>query len=143
MSHPPSTVLQRQAAFVRTRLPWLLLVFGLLLAWTVLGHAAPAASSLPGMGIDQVSASPEGGHPGDLPDMAAISEAGAEASRTPRPRPVLAGLLPQRLLTAPGPRRMFLAAATDTRLRHALERSHHYPQAPYLLLNPGHAPPLV
>jgi hypothetical protein len=143
MPHPPSTALQRPAAFVLQRLPWLMLAFGLLLAWTMLaGHPSAAPDAMPSTGFDQVSAVPGGGHPADLPDMVAISESGAESSRTARPRPTPADLLTS-LMIGVVPSRMFLAAATDTRLRHALERSHHYPAAPYLLLNPGHAPPLA
>lgn len=142
MPQLPSTAITRHAAFVRQRLPWLMLVFGLLLAVAMLGHATAAQAVPPGTGFDQVNVCPEGGHPGDLPDIAAISEAGAESSRTSRPRSALAGML-ETLLIGIAPSQMFQAAATDTRLRHALERSHRYPQAPYLLLNPGHAPPLA
>lgn len=133
--------IQRFAAQLRQRQPWLMLALGLPIAWAMLGHAVAAPGALaPSASVDRVSALPGGGQPGDLPDMAAISESGAESLRSARPRPASTGSLPPRALPAP-PSRTFLSAATDTRLRQALESAHRYPRAPYLLINRGHAPP--
>lgn len=141
MPNLPSTAIQRPTAFVRQRLPWLMLVFGMLLAWAMLGHVAPATASVPALADAVVLVSPDRGHPDDLPDLIAIAESGAESFRSARQRPVDTPVPPTAPVAAPAG--MFVAAAADTLLQHAVERSHRYPPAPYLLLNPGHAPPRV
>lgn len=142
MPNPPAMAIQQPTAFVRQRLPWLMLVFGMLLAWAMLGHSQPVTAHLASAAQAPVLVSPDRGHPDDLPDLVAIAESGAESFRSARQRPVDTPAPPT---TAPvaAPARMFVAAAADTLLQHALERSHRYPPAPYLLLNPGHAPPLA
>ncbi|WP_269791294.1 hypothetical protein [Stenotrophomonas sp. Iso1] len=140
MPNPPSSAIQQLTALVRQRLPWLMLVVGMLLAWTMLGHSLPATTSASSAEA-QVLISPDRGHPDDLPDLVAIAESGAESSRSARQRPVDSHVPPTAPVAAPAG--MFVAAATDTLLQHAVERSHRYPPALYLLLNPGHAPPLA
>ncbi len=141
MSTKPAKAVALTVATVRQRMPWLMLALGMLMVLALLGHAAapPVAASLT-HAMDQVQASPDRGHPGDLPDLVAIAESSAETLRSARPRPADTPPTP---MTAPvaAPAGMFVAAATDTLLRHAVERTHRYPPAPYLLLNPGHAPP--
>ncbi len=140
MPCPPVTAVQCHTAFVRSRLPWLMWVFGLLLALTLAGQAGATPFQVASTAVDRISALPDGGHPDGLPGLAAIPESGTESTRNARPRSALAGTLPMQARPAP-PSRTFQAAATDTRLRHALERQHRYPQAPYLLIHRGHAPP--
>lgn len=140
MPRPFVTAISRPTAFVRSRLPWLMLVFGMLLALTLAGQAGAKPLPVANTAADLVSALPGGGQPDEVPAMAAISESGSEGSRSARPRPALTAALPALAIPAP-PSRTFQAAATDTRLRHALERLHRYPQAPYLRVHPGHAPP--
>ncbi|WP_449467416.1 hypothetical protein [Stenotrophomonas humi] len=140
MPNLPFTAILRPTAFVRQRLPWLMLVFGMLLAWAMLGHALPAKVSVsPTAVAHEVLVSPDRGRPDGQPDLVAIAESGAESLRSARQRPVDTPAPPTAPVAAPA--RMFVAAATDTLLQHAVERSHRYPPAPYLLLNPGHAPP--
>ncbi|MGH8055164.1 MAG: hypothetical protein ACREP4_14735 [Stenotrophomonas sp.] len=137
----PATAIQRPTAFVRQRLPWLMLVAGMLLVWAMLGHAKQVTTSVSLATVAPVLVSPDRGHPDELPDLVAIAESGAESSRSARSRPADTPPPPTALVAAPAG--MFVAAAADTLLQHALERSHRYPPAPYLLLNPGHAPPLA
>ncbi|PZU28791.1 MAG: hypothetical protein DI584_04805 [Stenotrophomonas sp.] len=126
---------------MRQRLPWLMLVFGMLLVWAVAFQAKAVVNAPLAMEcFDQVLVSPEPGHPQHPLEMDAISESGGESSRLTRPRPaaILSSPVPLALFT---PSRIFVTAASDTLLRHAVERAQRYPLAPYLLLNPGHAPP--
>lgn len=141
MSLPSTKAQKLTVATVRRRLPWLMLVFGMLLVWAVALQAkAVVAVPLTVEGFDQVLVSPEPGHPQQPLQMTAISESGAETSRLSKQRP--APMLSGPILFAPlTPNRVFLTAASDTLLQHAVERAQRYPLAPYLLLNPGHAPP--
>lgn len=125
----------------RQRLPWLMLVFGMLLVIAVAFQAkAVSAAPLVMDYFDQILVSPEPGHPQHPLEMAAISECGGESSRLTRQRP--AAMLPGLVQLVPfTPSRVFTTAASDTLLQHAVERAQRYPLAPYLLLNPGHAPP--
>ena len=69
-------------ATVRRRLPWLMLVFSVLLVWAVALQAkAVVAVPLTVEGFDQVLVSPEPGHPQQPLQMTAISESGGETSR--------------------------------------------------------------
>ncbi|HEX7990037.1 MAG TPA: hypothetical protein VF513_07730 [Stenotrophomonas sp.] len=141
MSSPSTKAQSLTVAAVRQRLPWLMLVFGMLLVWAVAFQAkAVVTAPLAVEAFDQVLASPEPGHPQHPLEMAAISETGGESSRLTRPRPaaMLSSPVPLALFT---PSRIFVTAASDTLLQHAVERAQRYPLAPYLLLNPGHAPP--
>ena len=141
MSSPSAKAQTLTVATVRRRLPWLMLVFGMLLVWAVALQAkAVVAVPLTVEGFDQILVSPEPGHPQQPLQMTAISESGAETSRLSKQRP--AAMLSSPVLPAPlTPNRVFLTAASDTLLQHAVERAQRYPLAPYLLLNPGHAPP--
>lgn len=141
MSSPSTKVQTLTVATVRRRLPWLMLVFGMLLVWAVAFQAkAVVTAPLAMESFDQVLASPEPGHPQQPLEMAAISESGSESSRLTRQRPaaMLSSPVPLAMFT---PSRVFVTAASDTLLQHAVERAQRYPLAPYLLLNPGHAPP--
>lgn len=141
MSSPSTKAQTLTVATVRQRLPWLMLVFGMLLVWAVAFQAkAVFTAPLAMEAFDQVLVSPEPGHPQQPLEMAAISESGGESSRLTRPRPAatLSSPVPLALFT---PSRVFVTAASDTLLQHAVERAQRYPLAPYLLLNPGHAPP--
>ncbi|MGE8281545.1 MAG: hypothetical protein ACN6O2_14055 [Stenotrophomonas sp.] len=141
MSATPVKALPNTVASVRQRLPLLMLVFGMLLVWAVALQAkAVAAAPLAMTGYTQILVSPEPGHPQQPLQMVAISEAGSESSRPTRsrPAPLLSAPVMPASLTA---HRVFMTAASDTLLQHAVERAQRYPLAPYLLLNPGHAPP--
>jgi len=141
MSSPSTKAHTLTVATVRQRLPWLMLVFGMLLVWAV-ALQAKAEGAVPTAlaGVEQVQVSPEPGHLQQPLQMTAISESGAESSRVgkQRPAPMLSSPLRPASFT---PRRVFLTAASDTLLLHAVERAQRYPLAPCLLLNPGHAPP--
>ncbi|WP_282272225.1 hypothetical protein [Stenotrophomonas sp. PS02298] len=141
MSSPSAKAQLLTVATVRRRLPWLMLVFGMLLVWAVALQAKAVVTALPAMeAFDRVLVSPEPGHPQHPLEMAAISESGGESSRLTRPRP--AAMLSSPVPLVPfTPSRVFMTAASDTLLQHAVERAQRYPLAPYLLLNPGHAPP--
>ncbi len=141
MSRPSAKAVPLTVARVRQRLPLLVLLFGMLLVWTVGLQAKTAvAAPLAAAGIDQVLVSPDPGQPLQPLQMAAINEAGAETTRVVRQRTAV--LPPCMVQPAPAtPHRIFLTAASDTLLQHAVERAQRYPLAPYLLLNPGHAPP--
>lgn len=141
MSAPSTKAQTLTVATVRQRLPWLMLVFGMLLVWAVAFQArAVVTAPISVESFDQILASPEPGHPQQPLEMTAISESGSESSRLTRPRPaaMLSSPVP---LFAFTPNRVFMTAASDTLLQHAVERAQRYPLAPYLLLNPGHAPP--
>lgn len=140
MSSPSTKAQTLTVATVRQRLPWLMLVFGMLLVWAVALQAKAVAAPATPEGCGQVLVSPEPGHTQQPLEMAAISESGGETSRVSkqRPAPMLASPVQPAPLT---PKRVFLTAASDTLLQHAVERAQRYPLAPYLLLNPGHAPP--
>ncbi|KRG66913.1 hypothetical protein ABB27_11555 [Stenotrophomonas terrae] len=141
MSRLPAKAVPLTVASVRRRLLWLPLLFGMLLVWAVaLQVKAVAAAPLAVEGHAQLLVSPEPGHPQQPLQMAAISEAGSESSRPTRsrPAPMLSSPVTPAPLTA---HRVFMTAASDTLLQHAVERAQRYPLAPYLLLNPGHAPP--
>lgn len=141
MSSPSTKAQTLTVATVRRRLPWLMLVFGMLLVWAMALQAKGVVTVPVAMGgFDQILVSPEPGHPQQPLQMTAISESGAETSRLSKQRP--APMLSSPVLLAPlTPNRVFLTAASDTLLQHAVERAQRYPLAPYLLLNPGHAPP--
>ena len=141
MSSPSTKVQTLTVANVRRRLPWLMLVFGMLLVWAVAMQAKAVVTAPVTMdGFDQILVSPEPGHPQQPLQMTAISESGGETSRVSKQRP--APTLSSPALPAPlTPNRVFLTAASETLLQHAVERAQRYPLAPYLLLNPGHAPP--
>ena len=141
MSSPSTKAQTLTVATVRRRLPWLMLVFGMLLVWAVAFQTKAVVIAPPAMeAFDQVLVSPEPGHPQHPLEMAAISESGGESSRLTRPRP--AAMLSSPVPLVPfTPSRVFMTAASDTLLQHAVERAQRYPLAPYLLLNPGHAPP--
>ena len=141
MSSPSTKAQTLTVATVRRRLPWLMLVFGMLLVWAVALQAkgvvtVPVAIE----GFDQILVSPEPGHPQQPLQMTAISESGAETSRVSKQRPAPMLSSPVQLVPVT-PSHVFLTAASDTLLLHAVERAQRYPLAPYLLLNPGHAPP--
>ncbi|WP_313397885.1 hypothetical protein [Stenotrophomonas sp.] len=141
MSFPSTKVQLSTVANVRQRLPWLILVFGMLLVWAIAFQAKAAVTApLTIEGFDQVLVSPEPGHPQHPLEMVAISESGGESSRLVRPRP--AAMLSNPVVLVPfAASRVFMTASSDTRLLHAVERAQRYPLAPYLRLNPGHAPP--
>ncbi len=125
------------------RLPWLLLLLlGMLLVWAVASQAR-AVVVPPGMNGFEARVSPEPDHPQLPMHMVAICESGAEASRMSRQRPASLPAFPAQLVApaTPPPQRVFMAAASDTLLLHAVARAQRYPLAPHLLLNPGHAPP--
>ncbi|AMJ57305.1 MULTISPECIES: hypothetical protein [Stenotrophomonas] len=141
MPTSPAKSVPLTVAALRQRLHWLPLLFGLLLVCAVALQAkAMAAMPLAIVSHDQVQASPEPGHPQPPLQMAAISEAGSETSRPnrQRPAPVLSAPVQLAPLTS---QHVFMTAASDTLLQHAVERAQRYPLAPCLLLNPGHAPP--
>ena len=141
MSSPSTKAQTLTVATVRRRLPWLMLVFGMLLVWAV-ALQAKAEGAVPTAlaGFEQVQVSPEPGHPQQPLQMTAISESGGETSRASKQRPAPMLSSPVQLVPLT-PNRIFLTAASDTLLQHAVERAQRYPLAPYLLLNPGHAPP--
>lgn len=143
MSHLSATAVPRSAASLRRRLPWLILLFGMLLVWATASQASAPATPRVSVTSAQVSVSPEPGHLQAPLYMAAISgESGTEQSRSNRHRLATLPASPAESACI-APRHVFLFAASNTLLLHAVERAQRYPLAPYLLLNPGHAPPLA
>lgn len=141
MSRSSTVVIQRRAA-TRQRLAWPMLVVGMLLTWMMFAATLPASATPVGTALaPQVVASPDGGCPPELPDLVAISEAKVETLRSPQPRGM--DTPPLLMPTLASPASTFVAATSTTLLQHAVLSTRRYPPAPYLRLNPGHAPPLA
>lgn len=132
----------RCAALLRRHLVWLFMA----LALPLIGAAAAPSGVAAISGISPEMASMHA--PGErTPDkhpivIAMTGEAGLEESRPPRQRvpvDIDAGIR----AAVPRQDHVFLAAAAETVLQHALARSQAYPREPHLRLNHSHAPPLA